>query len=234
MTAIGRCKEAMMTSFPPKLYRDISLDELVTYSVFLLQEENKEATFENIVARCFELFPEKFSLIGYPQWPDSTRVTKSWLRCRTDFKYIKGSVKSGFKLTPKGLEVVERVQKRLRRPISEKIIVSEKKSRARTREEQFLKELEKSEVFQRYINLHEKAEISNFELCDMLYCTLESSAKALNENFEKLKEYAQKYNRNEVVEFLLFAESKFSNLLKGKVEQNNFSEGINKVKTKEE
>lgn len=56
-----------MTKFSSNLYRDISLDELVTYSIFILLEESKEATFENIVAKCFELFPEKFSLIGYPQ-----------------------------------------------------------------------------------------------------------------------------------------------------------------------
>jgi hypothetical protein len=97
-------KGTNMTDISSKLYSDISLDELVTYSIFVLLEEKTEATFENIVAKCFEFFPEKFSLIGYPQWPDSTRVNKSWLRCRTDFKYIKGSVKNGFTLTSKGLE----------------------------------------------------------------------------------------------------------------------------------
>lgn len=212
------------------LYRDISLDELVTYSIFLLQEEEKEATFENIVAKCFELFPEKFSLIGYPQWPDSARVNKSWLRCRTDFKYIKGSVKSGFTLTSKGLEVVERIQKRLKRPVSEKFIVSKKKARERSKEEKFINELEKSEVFKRYLIDHEQTEISHFEFCDMLYCTLESSAKALKENLYKLKEYAQRLNRREALNFLIFAEKKFSHLLKDKIEDKEFSGGMNKAK----
>jgi hypothetical protein len=221
-----------MTKFSSNLYRDVSLDELVTYSIFILLEESKEATFENIVAKCFELFPEKFSLIGYPQWPDSARVNKSWLRCRTDFKYIKGSVKSGFTLTSKGLEVVERVQKRLKRPSSEKIIVSQKRAKERSKEEQFINELVESEVFTRYLIEQEKTEISHFEFCDMLYCTLESSAKALKENLEKLKEYAQKLNRTEALKFLLFSENKFSHLLKEKVEQKEYSGGMNKLKTK--
>ena len=51
-------------------YDDISLDELVTYCVNLIIQEGKEATFERIVEKAFFLFPEKFSLIGYPQWPD--------------------------------------------------------------------------------------------------------------------------------------------------------------------
>lgn len=212
------------------LYRDISLDELVTYSIFLLQEEKKEATFENTVAKCFELFPEKFSLIGYPQWPDSARVNKSWLRCRTDFKYIKGTVKSGFTLTSKGLEVVERIQKRLKRPVSEKFIVSKKKAHERSKEEKFINELEKSEVFKRYLIDHEQTEISHFEFCDMLYCTLESSAKALKENLYKLKEYAQRLNRREALNFLIFAEKKFSYLLKDKIEDKEFSGGMNKAK----
>jgi len=211
------------------LYRDISLDELVTYCVFLLQEEKKEATFENIVAQCFELFPEKFSLIGYPHWPDSARVNKSWLRCRTDFRYIKGSVKSGFTLTSKGLEVVERVQRRLKRPVSEKFIVSKKKAHERSKEEKFINELENSEVFKRYVIDHEQIEISHFEFCDMLYCTLESSAKTLKENLDKLKGYAQRLNRSKTLNFLLFAEKKFSHLLKDN-DGREYSGGMNKAK----
>lgn len=66
----------------------------------------------------------------------------------------------------------------------------------------------------------------------MLYCTLESSAKALKENLEKLKGYAQKLNRTEALKFLLFSENKFSHLLKEKVEQKEYSGGMNKLKTK--
>lgn len=221
-----------MTSYNLKLYSNISLDELVTYSIYILLEENKEATFENIVAKCYELFPEKFSLIGYPQWPDSARVNKSWLRCRTDFKYIKGSVKNGFHLTSKGLEIVEKIQKRLKRPIAEKIVVSQKKAQARTKEEQFINELEKSEVFQRYLREKEETEISHFEFCDMLYCTLESSVSALNENLSKLKEYAQKYNRTELITFLLFVETEFSHVLNKTTGQEKYSGGMNRAKIK--
>jgi len=222
-----------MTQFSYKLYSDSSLDELVTYCIFVLIQEKKEATFENIVAKCFELFPEKFSLVGYPQWPDSARVNKSWLRCRTDFKYIKGSVKTGFILTAKGLEVVGRVQKRLKRPVSEKAIVSIKKARERSKEEKFVNELEKSEVFQRYLREREHVEISHFEFCDMLYGTLESSTRTLKDNLEKLKGYAEKLHKSEVHNFLLLAETKFSHYLSGKYEQQKYSGGMNKTKTKE-
>lgn len=222
----------MSNSFDPRLYKSSSLDELVTYSIYILLEENKEATFEKVVAKSFEIFPDKFSLVGYPQWPDSARVNKSWLRCRTDFKYIKGSVKTGFKLTSKGLDAVARVQQRLKSPRSERFSLSQKKTHARTKEEQFINELEKSEVFQRYLEDHEDAEISHFEFCDMLYCTLESSAHILKDNLNKLKEYSQKYKRSDLFNFLLFAEKKFARLLKKTSGPIQYSGGMNKAKTK--
>lgn len=42
-----------MTRFHQSLYSDTSLDELVTYSIQSLLEENQEATFENSVAKCY-------------------------------------------------------------------------------------------------------------------------------------------------------------------------------------
>ncbi len=219
-----------MTKVSSSQYQNITIDELVTYSIFSLQEDGEEATFEKIVAKCFELFPEKFSLIGYPQWPDSTRVTKSWLRCRTDFKYIKGTVKTGFKLTTKGLVVVERVQKKLRRPVSEKMIVAQKKASERSKEEQFIKQLEKSEIFNKYLLEGENIEISHFEFCDMLYCTMESSAKILKENLEKLKDYSQILNRDRVIDFLQFIENKFSYLLINTLKVKKHSGGMSRKK----
>ena len=220
-----------MTKLNPSLYNNLSLDELVTYSVSVLSDEGKEATFENIVAKSYELLPEKFSLIGYPQWPDSSRVNKSWLRCRTDFKYIQGTVKTGFSLTTKGLEIVQKVQARLKRPISEKNIISKKRARARTKEEQFTKELERSEVFQRYLRNGESVEISHFEFCDVLYCTLESSPKALNDHLDKLKKYAQTCNMSNVINFLQFLEHKFSEYLIVKGPE-RYVGGMNKAKIK--
>jgi hypothetical protein len=217
------------------LYSNLSLDDLVTYSIFTLFEEHKEATFENIVAKCYDLFPERFALVGYPQWPDSARVNKSWLRCRTDFKYIKGSVKTGFVITAKGLEVVAKVQHRLKRPSYDGAVMSRKRKQAseRTREEKFINELEKADVFKRYMNEKGNIDISHFEFVDMLYCTLESSWKSLKDNIEKLKLYAQKLERKEVLDFLEFAESKFSRLLqpqKTEKEEREFLGGMNKKK----
>jgi hypothetical protein len=96
-----------LPKFAPKLYRHMSLNELVMYAVYTLAETKREINSEDIVAACFLLFPERFHLPGYPQWPDSTVVNKRWLDCRNR-GYITGSTAHGFSLTPEGLQVAER------------------------------------------------------------------------------------------------------------------------------
>lgn len=197
----------------PKVYTDISLDELVTYCVYILHQEKRDATFEDIVAKCFVLFPERFCLTGYSHWPDSSRVNKSWLRCRTDFKYIKGSVKSGFKVTSKGIAVVEKVQELLKRPRHEKIALKKKKIREHTKEEMFLNNLRKSDAYKLFIAQGEDIEIPHYDFCNMLFGTIESSIETLNENLIMLKDYALKLGDKEMLVFLEKAEARHSHYL---------------------
>jgi hypothetical protein len=87
-------------SFSTEIYRRIALNELVTFSVYFLKQQGGEINAEDIVAACFKLFPERFQLRGYPEWPDSTVVNKRWLDCR-DRGYLIGSTAGGFNLSAK-------------------------------------------------------------------------------------------------------------------------------------
>ena len=216
-------------TFQPEVYSQISLSDLLTYCVYLLESEKRKANFEDIVAKCFELFPERFSLTGYPQWPDSSRVNKVWLRCRTD-KYIKGSVKAGFTVTPKGLDVGERVQKKISTPIDERVYTKKRQARERTREELFIRKLEGTEAYQRYMEVGKSTEISHYEFCDMLFCTLESSAESLRENLESLLDFSAKLKHDKAVKFLKFAEENFHSILYPDKPKNKFKGGMQKKK----
>jgi len=219
--------------FDPGIYNAISLDELVTYCVYTLQEEKHDVTFEDMVAKCFEYFPERFSLSGYPQWPDSARVDKSWLRCRTDFKYIKGSVKKGFKITSKGLGIVEKVQNALSTPRNEKITLIKKKTKERTREEMFINNLKSSDAYKLYLSQGGEVEIPHYDFCNMLFGTIESSITTLNENLNMLKEYAAKLGDKDVLIFLEKAESNHPHYLTSKKDtKKKYSGGMNKKKSR--
>ncbi len=107
--------------YNPEVYTKIALNDLVTYAVFFLSQSKPEITAEDIVAVCFMLFPKRFALSGYSQWPDSTVVNKRWIDCRNKGLII-GSTARGFSLTPKGLEVADRIARILdgRRPLMAK------------------------------------------------------------------------------------------------------------------
>lgn len=81
--------------FNPSKYFKLSQDHLVVVALWFLLNENKEATFENLVAEAFTSFPERFQLEGYPDWPNAHVVGKAWVRCRTDKKWLTGSASEG-------------------------------------------------------------------------------------------------------------------------------------------
>jgi hypothetical protein len=75
-------KEIHFQKFSPEIYGRIALNDLITYAVYFFSQSSGEINAEDIVAACFKLFPERFQLRGYSEWPDSTVVNKRWLDCR--------------------------------------------------------------------------------------------------------------------------------------------------------
>lgn len=95
-------------NFAANQYLQLSQDHLVTLSLWYLLEDRREPSFENLVAEAFSTFPERFQLEGYPEWPNANVIAKSWVRCRTDKKWISGATSAGFALTPMGEQVANR------------------------------------------------------------------------------------------------------------------------------
>jgi hypothetical protein len=99
-----------LPKFDPNIYTTIPSSQLVVYSVYYLQEHDVEITSEDIISACFTLFPKKFSLKKYPQWPDSAMVSRRWSDCRNK-GYLAAKTDSGFKLTAKGFRLAGKVAK---------------------------------------------------------------------------------------------------------------------------
>jgi hypothetical protein len=236
MTATNQTMLANTTfpKFASELYRGMSLNELVMYAVYVIAESKREINSEDIVAACFLLFPERFHLRGYPQWPDSTVVNKRWLDCRNR-GYITGSTAHGFSLTPEGLQVAERTANALtgkqryfsrRRP-------SKLTAEARTRAGRFIRSLEASDAYQRFRSEGEPAEISEFDFRSMLLCTMDSSAATLRSNLEQFKQYASMYERQDLVDFLDFSRRKFAPVLsEAGSDAESYRGGMNKQKVR--
>jgi hypothetical protein len=195
--------------FDDRVYTQVALNDLVTYAVYFLSLSGEEISAEDIVAACFLLFPKRFELRGYPQWPDSTVVNKRWIDCRNK-GYIRGSTAQGFRLTPDGLKVAERVEKILvgQRRVKEKANIE-----LRTRAGRFIHSLEQSDAFYLYGRDGNVDSVSEFDFRNMLLCTMESSATVLRGNLEQFMQYASLYDREDLMRMLDACETKFASIL---------------------
>lgn len=199
--------------FQPHQYLNISQDHLVTLSLWFLIQENREPSFENLVAESFSTFPERFQLEGYPDWPNANIVAKSWVRCRTDKKWISGATSSGFALTPMGEQISSRTLKELDQTKAEQAF--RKSGSKQTISSRYVLRVEQSAAFQKFKN-GQSDNISEYEFCDLLYTTLDSTPETISNNFMQVKQQVESFGRSDLVEFLEHLRGKFAARFLGK------------------
>jgi hypothetical protein len=206
-----------VTEFPQfssDIYRRIALNDLVIYTLYFLSQSGREIVFEDVVAACFKLFPDRFHLRGYAEWPDSTVVNKRWLDCRGK-GLLQGSTAAGFSLTAKGLELAERIvavlkgeRRSFNKPGIEKV-----GEEMRTRAGRFVRSLESSEAFHEFSAEGCTEDVSEFDFRDMLLCRMETSERTLRNNLEQFRQFAALCGRADLLEFLNECQRKFGRLL---------------------
>lgn len=96
------------------IQKKIGRDRAIVYCVKLLQENNIEPTFQRICVSCFKIFPESFSFVEFPEYPDSRVVRNCLWHCVHDSKgWLVGSDKRNYSLTQKGEDEVIPIFKKL-------------------------------------------------------------------------------------------------------------------------
>jgi hypothetical protein len=194
--------------YNPEVYKNIGIDQLVVFSVSSIEDQGEECTFERLVNECFTFFPGVFGFLRYPQWPDSARINKSWLRCRTDKGWISGSTKEGFRITPLGANIAKEIAKTL----GSKLDLTKKKSITRSREkyEAIIRFINNSLVFQKYNN-QKLDKISESDLVTFLGGTLETPKRILIGNLNLYYHAVNVYEKKELLPFLNLCKSMLSN-----------------------
>jgi hypothetical protein len=204
-------KKSVPPKFNPDTYSKIPLNDLVVYSVHYLHKQGSEIAPEDVISACFILFPERFSLQKYPQWPDSAVVRRRWSDCKSK-GYLRGSPARGFKITAKGIKRAEKLDKSLDRvkvqhaQTIKHTVPNELKSHAR----KYIRAIERSEAYARY---KKRLELNEFDFRSLLFCTMESPAATLSRNLEQFKDYVNIHQRKDLLTFLEFNEGKFAFLL---------------------
>jgi len=83
-------KPSTPPKFDPNVYSKVILNNLVVYSIYYLHRQGSEITSEDIISACFVLFPKRFSMRKYPQYPDSGIVSRRWSDCKSK-GYLRGT-----------------------------------------------------------------------------------------------------------------------------------------------
>ena len=195
-----------------RLHDDVSLNALVTYSLFWLQEWELRRSVEAITVLGWRLFPTKFSMVGWPQYPDSTRITRALLQCQPKYRnWLTGSATKGFSLNERGMQVARDLVEKLGAPQTHEGEVfrvapnnnsTARKSRARSIEpERELKEARKSRLFEKWKDdvMSERDLIHVHALLDIFEHT---ESKLKEKRMKDLERAAQDVNDEEMIRFL--------------------------------
>lgn len=199
--------------FETSAYLNISQDHLVVAALRTLMNDGRQPSFENLVAEAFTLFPERFKLEGYPDWPNAHVVGKAWVRCRTDKKWLTGSASQGFRLTPLGEQTAEKVLRQL--GIGAPGKTTGRRGSRQTISSRVVLRLESSPAYEKYRAGH-VAEVTEYEFCELLYCTLESTPETFDKNFAVLRQGVDAYGRSDLSNFLDELRDKFSGKFAGR------------------
>jgi hypothetical protein len=195
--------------YPFEVYNGVNLNWLVLISVGIVEENGIDLSFEHIVIAAFRLFPQKFSLLTYPEHPDAKRVHDALWRCTyKNRQWLMGKTSQGFAFTQRGRQELEVAQKALRKDYR-----PTKKTFSHTRRfEKLLAEVKASPAYTKYMK-GQRDKVSEAECCHVLQGTLDSDRRVLLDNLTKLKEMAAGLQEKDVVGFMDWLGQRFGRLL---------------------
>lgn len=190
-------------------YENVDLDHLMMYIMGQLEQIGADLSYENAVVAAFKIFPRKFSLPGYPEYPDSNRVEQCLWRCAGKTRqWLGGKARQGFIITDRSRLFIKEADDLL-----SGILYKKTKATSQTRrKESILTEVAASYGYKKYLK-GEGDSITEAELCFLLQGTLDSSKETLKKNFNSLRIFADELARKDVVEFLDWLEERFKMFL---------------------
>lgn len=204
-----------LTAFEFKKYENIDLNSLTVYVLSFLLENKIPTTFEIIVVTLFRMFPEKFSLEGFKEFPDATRVNRALLQLRPKYRsWAQGDVQLGFTLTEEGKLAVKKVKILLEKAHLQKPRKSIPRKRTLSPDAE-ITNIEKSKIFQSYMN-GEEENIADRDIYAFLKAFSYTPPKILKTYLHKLKGHAQFNKREDITTFLIWLEKKYHYIFKPK------------------
>ena len=194
--------------------------KLAAVALLKLEEIEVERTFENVVVGLQKLFPGKFSLITYPEFPDTIRVDNT-LRLdagKGHAEYLTGNRPKGYKLTSNGRVAAEESIQQLESSKGKKQTLGIGR-KDRGRYTRLVGAVIESECFKKF-STKQFSEINKLDVRLVLQCGLETPSEKARGNLEALQKLATALNKIQeyeklaiaVLEFLKYIEDNWESL----------------------
>lgn len=208
-----------LVPFDRDFYKNISLTSLTAYSIFWLSEWSITTSYENISVINSKLFPGKFSMVGWSQFPDAFRTNRSLLQMRPKYRNLAYSASDkGVFLNENGLKEAKALINSLGIPtVSGKEISYSKTERGKGRSrsvhpEDAIKKIKQSRIYGLYIEgLFDSSEA--IHLIGLLGVYDHTPSKEKKRKLKELIDFAKEINNKEVVGFLNQVQEKFEKYL---------------------
>jgi len=207
-----------LEKYKPEQYQGEALAKLTTVGILKLHDAHIDASFENITITLHKLFPEKFSLINFPEHPDSNRVFRAMTIHCLEAGYVEGTLKrNSYLLTGKGRITAEESLERI-----ESGVKSEKKQSELKRSKyiRLVEGVTHSSGFKKFISKDYK-QIKKFDICESLHCTMDVDEYHLKANLTLLTSHALSTKKissfeeisKSVLSYLQYVESNWRELI---------------------
>jgi len=90
----------------PNLYEGVSLAYLTAYSLYWLHQWQLRRSIEAVAVLNWRLFPTKFAMVGFAEYPDAFRTNRSLLQGQPKYRnLLTGAASKGFSLNERGIEI---------------------------------------------------------------------------------------------------------------------------------
>jgi len=203
--------------YPLEKYESIDLNRLTVFVINLLNEMNIPTTIENITVANFRLFPQKFQMVDYSQFPDMVRANRALLQLRPKYRgWATGTVKYGFQLNSKGEEIAQQTKTLLDNLKSSPLDTPQQEQqrdvgKATMDRKAHLLQIRESECFKKYLDNHE---IRGLDFLDMLNAYSHTPPDELRRSIRLLETIAKDFSDNEILDFFKWCRNQFDSYLR--------------------
>jgi hypothetical protein len=197
--------------------------EIVVYAVYLLGGDTQRIHTEDVALKCFELFPDSFSWIKYPTYPDKDIVRVALTDARKE-RYgglVEGRsgqnkglsartrrkpVSDGWILTAKGIEWVKANLDRFK---EYRMLGQTKEHRQKVLRK--LKRIKESKIYSTFLDSPKQFEPAIGEMADLFRCRVDAEEEVWRQRFDTARRQARTAEQERVLEFIDLCEEAYMN-----------------------